>query len=224
MFRDFSVASICFRLFLAVLCGAFIGAERLMRGRAAGIRTHIIVCLGSTLTAMVGVYCTEVLGYDTDPLRISAQVVSGVGFLGVGTILIRGRNEVTGLTTAAGLWTTATIGIALGHACYFMALLVAAITFAVILIISNVEELLKRNRHQYELYIELDDVKAVNLIRDYLKNEFAIEELDVTLPRSGIANHVGLETVLTPMKKSGREAVISKLQAVNHVVFVLESI
>ena len=99
---------------LAIVIGGIIGMERRKQGRAAGMRTHILVCLGATLTSMTGVYAYTTLGFTGDPLRVAAQVISGIGFLGVGTILIKGRFQITGLTTAAGLWCGAAIGIALG--------------------------------------------------------------------------------------------------------------
>ena len=117
--QEFNAVSIAVRIFLAMVVGGLIGIERGKQGRAAGMRTHILVCLGAALTVMIGVYARETLGVvNSDPLRIAAQVVSGIGFLGVGTILIKGRFQITGLTTAAGVWATATIGLALGIGFY----------------------------------------------------------------------------------------------------------
>ena len=77
-----------FKIVIAVICGCLIGIERTIKGRIAGIRTHILVCMSSALTMIIGLYTVDVLGYDSDPIRIGAQVVSGIGFLGVGTILV----------------------------------------------------------------------------------------------------------------------------------------
>ena len=85
--RDLNLASVAVRLVLAMLFGGLIGLERGKQGRAAGMRTHILVCIGSALTAMIGFYASSLSGVSSDPLRIAAQVVSGIGFLGVGTIL-----------------------------------------------------------------------------------------------------------------------------------------
>ena len=115
-FDEFGEAAL--KIFLALVVGGIIGMERGRQGRAAGMRTHILVCLGATLTAMTGMYAYEILHFGNDPLRISAQVISGIGFLGVGTILIKGRFQITGLTTAAGICCAATIGIALGIGFY----------------------------------------------------------------------------------------------------------
>ena len=105
------------RCFLAIAAGALIGAERARHGRVAGMRTHILVCLGSALTAMTGVFVSTQSTLGGDPFRISAQVISGIGFLGAGMIILRHDHTITGLT-AAGVWATATIGIAIGYGFY----------------------------------------------------------------------------------------------------------
>ena len=120
--RDFNLVTVTIRLVLAMVFGAVIGLERGKQGRAAGMRTHILVCLGACLATMIGfyvaVFVSKELGTTGDPLRVAAQVVSGIGFLGVGTILIKGRFQITGLTTAAGLWCAAAIGLSLGAGFY----------------------------------------------------------------------------------------------------------
>ena len=103
------------RLFLAAILSGLVGYEREIHGRLAGFRTHILVCVGSTLIMLTSMYIFEIYrGLATpDPARIAAQVVSGIGFLGAGTI-IRFKASVRGLTTAASLWTIAGIGLAVG--------------------------------------------------------------------------------------------------------------
>ena len=103
---ELNLVTTVIRLVLAMIVGGVVGIERGKQGRAAGMRTHILVCVGSALTVMIGIYMYN-LGMSTDPMRISAQVISGIGFLGVGTILLKGRFQITGLTTAAGLWAKA---------------------------------------------------------------------------------------------------------------------
>ena len=97
---DFNALSITVRLILALLLGGLIGMERGRHGRAAGMRTHVLVCIGACMTALVGLFMSDV----ADSTRIAAQVISGIGFLGAGTIMIRNQSVITGLTTAAGLW------------------------------------------------------------------------------------------------------------------------
>ena len=113
-FGEFNTVSVLLRIALAVIAGGVIGDERGRHGRAAGFRTHIYVCLGGALTSLCSLFVATVSGMGGDVFRISAQVISGIGFLGAGIILVRNNNTVAGLTTAAGMWVTATIGVAFG--------------------------------------------------------------------------------------------------------------
>ena len=115
-----SDGEVVLRLLLSVLLSGLVGLEREAKGRAAGFRTHILVCLGSTLIMLTGVYMAEhyrSLGVEMDPSRLAAQVVSGIGFLGAGTI-IQFRDSVRGLTTAASVWAASGVGLAVGAGFY----------------------------------------------------------------------------------------------------------
>ena len=130
--HDLDFLSVILRLLLAVLFGGAIGMNRSISRHAAGFRTHILVCTGAALVMMTNQYMLEVLNYATDPARLGAQVITGVGFLGAGTILMRGNdNRVHGLTTAAGLWACACLGLAIGVGFYG-----AAITAGIIIFLS----------------------------------------------------------------------------------------
>ena len=100
------------RLLTAAVCGGMIGIERGRSNQAAGMRTYMLVCLGSAVVMMTGQLLYE--EYETDPARLGAQVISGIGFLGAGSILISGKMKIRGLTTAAGLWVSACIGLSIG--------------------------------------------------------------------------------------------------------------
>ena len=128
------ILELCLRVIVAALCGAAIGFERTWRFKEAGIRTHIIVCVASAMAMIVSKYGFADLGADggmfgthgTDPARIAAQVVSGISFLGAGVIFRHG-GTVTGLTTAAGVWATAGIGLAVGAGMYWLGVFVAVL-------------------------------------------------------------------------------------------------
>lgn len=132
------------RLLLASLLGGVIGWERERRTRAAGLRTHMLVALGSALVMIVSAYGFEdILKHPSvilDPSRMAAQVVSGIGFLGAGAILFVHRTEmVHGLTTAAGLWTVAAIGLAAGSGLYVAALAATVIAWLILVVLKLFE-------------------------------------------------------------------------------------
>ena len=112
--RDVTVLSITVRMVLAVICGGIIGIEREYKRRPAGFRTHILICLGATMTTLTSQFLYLNMHYYTDMARLGAQVVAGMGFIGAGTIIVTRHQRVKGLTTAAGLWTAAIVGLALG--------------------------------------------------------------------------------------------------------------
>ena len=121
--RDVTLASVTTRMLLAVLCGGLIGIERAYKRRPAGFRTHILICLGAAITTLTSQFLYLNLHYYTDMARLGAQVVAGIGFIGAGTIIVTRQHRVKGLTTAAGLWASAIIGLALGGGFYEGALL-----------------------------------------------------------------------------------------------------
>ena len=113
--REWSMLSMFLRLTIALIVGTIIGIDREMKRRSAGIKTHVLVCLGAAIVMMTSQYMMQLYGTEAADLsRMGAQVISGVGFLGVGTIVVTGKNQIRGLTTAAGLWTCACVGLAAG--------------------------------------------------------------------------------------------------------------
>ena len=145
---------ILLRLILAVAAGGLIGLEREIHGRAAGFRTQILVCLGSTLIMLISIYGFANAGIEGtrwDPGRLAAQVVSGIGFLGAGTILREGLS-IKGLTTAASLWVVAGIGLAIGSGFYLGA--VVATLLAVLTLVNKLEQyLLPHEERSLQLHV-----------------------------------------------------------------------
>ena len=154
--RDLNLFSILIRICLSVLVGGILGMERGKKNRPAGLRTYILVCLGSALVMMTNQYVY--ITYQTgDPMRLGAQVISGVGFLGAGTIILTGRNKITGITTAAGLWTAACSGLAIGIGFYEGAILGGiAIAFTVSGLLKFDIWLRKKSRY-LDLYIVFNE-------------------------------------------------------------------
>lgn len=213
---ELNVWSTAFRVFLAVLLGGLIGLERGHHGRAAGLRTHILVCLGAAMAALVGLYTVSVLGFSSDPMRVGAQVISGIGFLGVGTIIIRNRQQVTGLTTAAGLWTTACIGLAVGIG-YYVAALVAFLAVMITMAIFVYLERSVKNKVTYRCYVELTDVTRVNALYDSVKS--LVSQAELIPAKSGIVPHVGME--LNADSKSHYEQLLLLIDQSDDIVVAL---
>lgn len=211
-----NVWSITFRILLATVIGGCIGSERGRHGRAAGLRTHILVCLGSTMTVMIGIYSVQVLGLGGDPMRISAQVVSGIGFLGAGTILTRGHSHITGLTTAAGLWTTACLGLAIGAGFYFGAVLAWLVMTLAITVFTRLERTVKEHRVD-TYYIELDDIARVNDFSREMGSQ--ISSLQVFKAKSGLPSHIGLECAIKDLDND--DALLEHLRTINYVVIAI---
>lgn len=118
MAEELTPFSVVLRVGLSIVCGGVLGIERGKANQSAGMRTYVLVCLGATLVMLTGQYMYYEFATG-DPARLGAQVVSGIGFLGAGSIIVEGHTKIRGLTTAAGLWTSACIGLAIGIGFYF---------------------------------------------------------------------------------------------------------
>lgn len=132
------------KIALASFLGGIIGLERGIQGRAAGLRTHLFVSLGSCVFTVLSAYIAEKYGKIADPTRIAAQIVTGIGFLGAGAIIKEGFS-IRGLTTAASLWVTAAIGMACGAGNYFLAVITTIIAILVLFGFTFIEKLFKRD-------------------------------------------------------------------------------
>lgn len=225
--RDFNAITVFIRIALAGICGGVIGLERGKQRRAAGLRTHILVCVGATLTVLVGFYVREVLGVvNSDPLRVSAQVISGIGFLGVGTIMLKGRFQVVGLTTAAGLWVTAAIGICCGAGFYEGAIIAFSISVFAVMVLNKIERKINEHRSIFGIYVEINSDKDIRACIETLREKFEAHDVQVTTPRSGVQGNVGIEaSVLTGDNNQYKlEDVITELHSLDYVVFATESL
>ena len=224
--HEFNTVNVIIRLVLALIVGGVIGLERGRQGRAAGMRTHILVSIGAAMTAMVGFYANQVLGMGNDPLRISAQVISGIGFLGVGTILLKGRFQITGLTTAAGLWATAAIGLALGAGFIEGALIAFILSILTVTFLHKFETKLNRRLTRFGIYVEISNDTVVRACINHLKEAYDASSIQVTVPRSGKNGNVGIEAnIHNPKNKMSPCEISMKLEEeLEYVVFAIESI
>lgn len=147
--------TVIFRLFLALLMGAAIGTERSRKGSPAGLKTHALVCLGSALVMLTSEFALN--RFQTgDITRMPAQVISGIGFLGAGTILVTPKNQIKGLTSAAGIWFSACVGLAIGIEFYSAALFAAFLEIFVIKALSKIR-MKNVDKNIFEIYLEYDE-------------------------------------------------------------------
>ena len=176
----------CIRLGSALLIGIIIGIEREYKSRAAGIKTHVLVCLGAAQVMMTGEYAAmQYPELKIDVTRIGAQVVSGVGFLGVGTIIITGKNQVRGLTTAAGLWACACTGLAIGIG--YIQGTVAAVSFIMFTfkILKFLDLRIQKNKRKIDIFIEFESNKGIPVFLSEMRNA-GIQVTGIDLTRSRV--------------------------------------
>ena len=224
-FGDHQILEMLLKIVLAVVAGAIIGFEREFHGRAAGLRTHILVSLGSALCAIIGCYLSvqmSKMGISSDAQRTGAQVISGISFLGAGTILLRkGKSQISGLTTAAGIWATAAIGLCVGFGLYIPAFFAAIIAVFAFSFLTKFEYYMNRKRRVMLFYIEVNSVSAVKGTVKSLKEDFAAEDVQVTASRSGIATNVGIEAMIKIPHHVSVSKKIERLQSLDNVDFAI---
>ena len=153
--RELTYLGVGLRILTAIVIGGLIGLDRGMKNRPAGLRTYMLVCLGSCLVMMTNQFVYQVFGVG-DPVRMSAQVVSGIGFLGAGTIVVTRRSQVKGLTTAAGLWASAAVGLAVGIGFYEAAIAGGIGVFLVMTGLQELDARVHRKAKTVEVFLELD--------------------------------------------------------------------
>ncbi len=162
--------SMILRLFLSALLSGVLGFERVRKRRAAGVRTYILVCTGAALVMMTGQFVTQTYGVGHDAMRIGAQVVSGIGFIGAGTILVTGQHRIKGLTTAAGLWSSACIGLAVGAGFYWGGIAVTCIIILTMTIMERVQTAFESRIKTIQLYVLFDNMSRISAFFEFVRD------------------------------------------------------
>lgn len=168
---SWSVPAVAIRLFFALIVGLIIGIDRERKRRVAGIKTHILVCLGSALVMITSQYMLNEFGDVADISRMGAQVISGVGFLGVGTIIVTGRNQVKGLTTAASIWVCACVGLAAGIGFIEGVVITLLLLVFTLKVLGRLDTLVQKSAKEVDLYIDFKDNKGVLLFCEKMKKD-----------------------------------------------------
>lgn len=177
--HELNSISICIRVLLSMVCGGLIGFERSRKNRPAGFRTYMLVCLSSSLIMMTSQYIYITFG-NSDPARLGAQVVSGIGFLGAGTIIVTSRSQVKGLTSAAGLWAAACLGIAIGIGFYYGAIIVTVAVFLIITLFIKIDVAIASSNKIIDIYVSFSNIEYFDNFIMYCHDlNFRINDMEI---------------------------------------------
>ncbi|MBQ2922304.1 MAG: MgtC/SapB family protein [Tyzzerella sp.] len=219
-FHDLGIS--VFKIALALLCAGVIGLERGRKKRPAGFRTYMVVCVGATLVMMTNEYLCEVYGTG-DVARLGAQVINGIGFLGAGTIITTGHNRVKGLTTAAGLWTSACIGLAIGSGYYEGAILGTCAIVIIMVVLHSFDRRLTNNTKAIILYVEFTKMSVMRKLVGFAReNDIKVEDVEIEQPNNMMeAKMAAVVTLRLPNKENHLEF-LEKVSSLEGVMFVEE--
>ena len=200
-FHDLGIS--VFKIALALFCAGVIGLERGRKKRPAGFRTYMVVCVGATLVMMTNEYLCEVYGTG-DVARLGAQVINGIGFLGAGTIITTGHNRVKGLTTAAGLWTSACIGLAIGSGYYEGAILGTFAIVIIMVVLHSFDRRLTNNTKAIILYVEFTKMSVMRKLVGFAReNDIKVEDVEIEQPNNMMeAKMAAVVTLRLQIKKT----------------------
>ncbi len=214
--------ALALKLILAVIFGGIIGIERGRKRRPAGYRTHIIVCMGATLAMCISRYAFDILKVNTDISRLGAQVINGIGFLGAGTIIVTGQH-VKGLTTAAGLWACACMGLCIGAGFYECAIIGCLMIWLTISYFTGIEKHLIATSQNMNIGIVISDTSVLPVVFQILK------DMDIKIYDSEITNMKNLKNeppfVIIEMKMPKRRKhsdVIATIASIDGVISIEE--
>lgn len=221
--QDLNGVSITIRLILATLCGGLIGLERGRKGQAAGGRTHMLVCIGSALVMMTNIYVVNVYSPTSDPTRIGAQVVSGIGFLGAGSILVTSKNQIRGLTTAAGLWASACMGLAIGVGFYELAIIGNIFIFIVVAVFNKIDRKIYGRSRFVEIYVEFEDSHVLQRIIVFCRDR-NIEATNIQVVKNKAIDKISTGAILTLKcrEKQSHSELIAEISEIKDLLFIEE--
>ena len=220
-FREITIYSVALRILAAVLIAGILGLEREKKSRAAGLRTYILVCMGSCLIMLTNQYIYQTTGAG-DPMRLGAQVVSGIGFLGAGTIIVTKRSQIKGLTTAAGLWSAAAVGLALGAGFYEAAVVAGVMIYFVMTVLQQWDKRVHRRSQYLDIYLEYSSkIGVATILKAFREMDFYIDSID-TYPSDFSENASALILSLKLPKRTLHSTLLADMQQVEGVIYIRE--
>ena len=216
------------RVGVAILCGGVIGLERGRKRRPAGFRTYMLVCVGSAMTMILSTYLTVMLTtvwapelsfvVSTDVSRFGAQVVNGIGFLGAGTIIVTGRQQVKGMTTAAGLWASACMGLCIGAGFYLAAFICCLFIILTVVVLSKLERFILSRSKNINLYVEFEDINDLSDVIEKIKlYDTRIFDVEVTKAKYSETKYPNAIFSLRLSKKVTHTAIMTAISEIDSV-------
>ena len=217
-----NMCSTIVRLTLAVICGGLIGLERVKKRRPAGFRTYMLVCLGAALTMIISQYLAS-RGQTTDVSRLGAQVINGVGFLGAGTIIVTGKQQIKGLTTAAGLWASAIVGMALGSGYYAGGIACFLFIYISLKFLSKIDTKISRSPRMANLYCELNRRRDMgNLIRFAQSKKYRVSNVEINSLSKEVSKDVAVTFVLHTDGKTELDVLLKEFESIEGLSFIAQ--
>ena len=221
--RDMTTFSVILRMLLAVVCGGLVGMEREFKRRPAGFRTHILICLGAAMTTLTSQYLLLEMQYYTDIARLGAQVIAGIGFIGAGCIIVTRRRRVKGLTTAAGMWTAAIVGLTIGAGYYEGAVFATVLILLIEIVFDRFERIALRRVPEINLYVEYAEKSALeSLMRFFHAKDVIVNDLEISRASESGANNSCAILSLQLKHRGDADELISELQRQKGILFVEE--
>lgn len=215
------------RILVATFCGGVIGIERGKKNRPAGFRTYILVCVGASLTMILGEYLAVMYSLwseqiatllNSDIARFGAQVINGIGFLGAGTIIITGNQQVKGMTTAAGLWASACMGLAIGSGFLEGALIGCLLIILTTAIFSKLETFILRHSRTINLYVEFENTDDLTRIIERLRaKNVRIFDVEFTKAKQSDSGYPSAIFSLQLPKKTSHSVVVTEIATIDAV-------
>lgn len=220
--NGFNTISILIRLLLAMTFGGIVGIERGIRRRPAGFRTYMLVCVGSALVMMTNEFINIKFG-TSDPARMGAQVVNGIGFLGAGTIIVTRHQQVKGLTTAAGLWASACTGLAIGIGFYQGAIISCVLIFFIITFMHSIDNKMAGTTRSMDMFVEFTaDGKISDFLSTVISQKIKVIHVEIVQPRSeGYTGVAAIVSIRLP-KRYPHYDVVNNLKDIYGVAYLEE--
>lgn len=221
--EEFNMVSVSVRLLLAMLFGGLLGMERAMKRRAAGLRTFALVSLGSACAMVTNQYLFLTLENSGDPSRMAAQVISGIGFLGVGTIVVTAKNHVTGLTTAAELWTSAIMGLAVGSGFIWGGSVSMVLILVCMRFMKYISKYQEKHNRILTVYLEIGGQERYLEVLEFIyQKEFEIKSIEKKRQKPIIAKDITILIDIDMKRRTEHSIIINEMRKLEGIHYLEE--